>query len=889
VEENLNNNIPQEPQGFVSKQSKFNLKRFYGLNILKILTVLVVALAIPLTVVSLQKPQNIKQNASSGAVEKEVLGNADSNGYIVVLKSSSNIKSTNTIQSFRSNESALRSDREAFKTMALSLLKKKEVVNDSTANINPKKNLFVSNEELKVNEEYENVFNGFALDISENEAEQIKQLPAVESVYKNLTAKTNLYQSVPLIHADSVWNYSDASGHKINGKGVNVAVIDTGVDYTHPSLGKTKITERKLIQASNFNYENELKGREYYLLAAQAYDFSFKKLIYISGIDKINIFDFDTKKTRSIVLHTPGLNNPLLNKLQWKGDNIVYFAADDKSGGLYLYKLSTGKSKKVADVTAKGGNIAFFENFYLTSDNKLVFLDNLKFTYEVATIALKVLNLNSGDTKVLAKFDNDNLITYFAKGSDDSIAYSVSSMSTKTCNPSRMIVQNINTGDKKVINVSHLGELNDYKGNLLLYSAPCKELKTAPDTYYLYNLDTKKETKINIGKDTSSDFSVQSSSLPFQVGYVDTPIARIGKDAIFFIKYGASKLWAYDLNKKIFNKISLFKYANSIEVNGNRVCFIDSNYDDNQIFCHDYDTNLSYKIPNIFNSKVVGGFNFVSTDPDPMDDEGHGTHVANIIAGNGSPKGVAPGANIIAYKVLNSNGSGSISKIIKAIDAAIKTRLDGNPDNDITVINMSLGMDCNDGYEKDCGPDDPMSKAVDRATDYGITVVVAAGNSGPKAKTVSSPGTARKAITVGAVDKSKKIAEFSARGPVVWNGETLHKPDILAPGVDICSAKAFVVTWKNCNSLYPGNWAISGTSMASPHIAGVVALLHQANPTLNPLQIKQRLKMSTENLNYERDTQGSGLINLNSESFTSALTNNSIEHSTILTPTPTDR
>jgi len=196
------------------------------------------------------------------------------------------------------------------------------------------------------------------------------------------------------------------------------------------------------------------------------------------------------------------------------------------------------------------------------------------------------------------------------------------------------------------------------------------------------------------------------------------------------------------------------------------------------------DTGIDYTHPDLGRGfgpgyKVIGGWDIINGDPDPMDDHGHGTHVAGIVAANGSLKGVAPDALLMAYKVLDRSGSGSESDVIAGIEMAVDP--DGDPltDDGSDIISMSLG-----GWGD---PDDPLSQAVDSAVNYGTVVVVAAGNSGPSSKTINSPGTARKAITVGATTKDDSIASFSSRGPVVWKGGMIVKPDIVAPGVSIYS------------------------------------------------------------------------------------------------------
>lgn len=275
----------------------------------------------------------------------------------------------------------------------------------------------------------------------------------------------------------------------------------------------------------------------------------------------------------------------------------------------------------------------------------------------------------------------------------------------------------------------------------------------------------------------------------------------------------------------------------------------------------------------IFNSKVVDGADFINDDEDPMDDEGHGTHVAGIIAGNGVVKGVAPGANVIAYKVLSSSGSGTFATVIEGIDAAIATHTDADPTNDISIINLSLGASCG-SYKDSCGPDDLPSQEIDKASSYGIVTIVAAGNAtGGVPGTIYSPGTARTAITVGSIDKNKAISVFSSRGPVAYNGEIINKPDVVAPGEGypvsdyktdprggICSTKSSdfkIGGVPNCDSTHV---ALRGTSMAAPHVAGIAALVKQKYPQYTSSDIKYLITQNTTNLGYDVNTQGKGMV-----------------------------
>jgi subtilisin family serine protease len=263
------------------------------------------------------------------------------------------------------------------------------------------------------------------------------------------------------------------------------------------------------------------------------------------------------------------------------------------------------------------------------------------------------------------------------------------------------------------------------------------------------------------------------------------------------------------------------------------------------------DTGVDYTHPDLgkcFGSgcKVIGGWDFVNNDPDPMDDNGHGTHCAGIAAANGTLKGVAPDANILAYKVLSAAGSGRESWVIAGVERAVE---DG-----ANVISMSLGISYY--YFENCY-DIPLSQVVDNAVDAGVVVVVAAGNEGPDYQTISAPGCAKKVITVGATNKSDSIADFSSRGPHVSKYDVIPKPDVVAPGVRINSTVPTGV----CDLCTPSGYiSISGTSMATPHVSGLAALLLQAFPSWKPEEIKSSIMLGAIDLGYDSATQGSGRI-----------------------------
>ena len=236
------------------------------------------------------------------------------------------------------------------------------------------------------------------------------------------------------------------------------------------------------------------------------------------------------------------------------------------------------------------------------------------------------------------------------------------------------------------------------------------------------------------------------------------------------------------------------------------------------------------------------------TEEGYFDGNGHGTHVGGTVCGtgsisNGRYKGVAPKAELIAAKVLDSSGSGTFSGVIAGIEWATQQKPH--------VMNLSLGAN----VQGSCDGTDPVSMAVDAAVDAGVAVCVAAGNAGPGSSTVGTPGCAKKVITVGASDKTDQIAWFSSRGPTLDNRV---KPDVLLPGVNIIAARAKDTSMGQVIDQY--HTQASGTSMATPHCAGVAALMLSANNTLTPAQIKQKMMDTALDLKYDPNTQGSGRV-----------------------------
>ena len=242
------------------------------------------------------------------------------------------------------------------------------------------------------------------------------------------------------------------------------------------------------------------------------------------------------------------------------------------------------------------------------------------------------------------------------------------------------------------------------------------------------------------------------------------------------------------------------------------------------------DTGIHAAHADLDGGKVIGFANCLNTttcsEVAPFDDNGHGTHVASMVAGDGDGSasralaGVAPGAALVGVKVLGSSGSGSTS----GVDAGVEWVIANKARFGIEILNMSLGSATTSAGT------DSTSRVVNRAAAHGITPFVSAGNSGPGRTTIGSPGVAKFAITVGAMADPGDaegtrvpgfgLASFSSRGPTV---DARIKPDIAAPGVDISAAAAGTTS---------GYSIKSGTSMSSPFAAGVGALVLDANPAL---------------------------------------------------------
>lgn len=238
------------------------------------------------------------------------------------------------------------------------------------------------------------------------------------------------------------------------------------------------------------------------------------------------------------------------------------------------------------------------------------------------------------------------------------------------------------------------------------------------------------------------------------------------------------------------------------------------------------DTGIDRDHPDL-SANLAGCVNLITSRRTCEDDNGHGTHVAGIVASinnNFGVVGVAPEARIYALKALNSRGSGYLSDIIEALEWSIN--------NQVEVVNLSLGTSSNVTS---------LYEAIKKTYDAGIVIVASAGNSGPNSNTVTYPARYPEVIAVASVNQENQVSSWSSRGPEI---------DIAAYGEGIYST-------------YPNNSynTMSGTSMAAPHVTGAVALRFFLYPGESNSQIFKVITENTNSLPLPAEAVGSGLLN----------------------------
>jgi hypothetical protein len=253
-----------------------------------------------------------------------------------------------------------------------------------------------------------------------------------------------------------------------------------------------------------------------------------------------------------------------------------------------------------------------------------------------------------------------------------------------------------------------------------------------------------------------------------------------------------------------------------------------------------------------FKDKVVKSRDFISLMPDdqPNDDLGHGSHVMGTIGGgslSGKQIGVAPKVRFVVGKIFSSRRKTSQSVILRAMQWMVDP--DGNPDTDDhpRIISNSWG-----GFPGTLEQEKPMWEMVQGWREAGILPIFAAGNSGPERSTMRTPGGFPHSFAVGALTPDRNLPWFSSRGNIFWGGVEYIKPELVAPGYEVLSV-----------DYQAGYERLSGTSMAAPHVAGVAALMLEANPAISVDLLEEALIASAEDLDVQgKDPKtGHGLLN----------------------------
>lgn len=279
----------------------------------------------------------------------------------------------------------------------------------------------------------------------------------------------------------------------------------------------------------------------------------------------------------------------------------------------------------------------------------------------------------------------------------------------------------------------------------------------------------------------------------------------------------------------VVHEVDLAQQQTGYDGSGVTVAVIDTGIDSLHVGLDDHDDDNS-----TYDPKVIGFYDPVNnpdktngTEIQAYDDQGHGTHCAGTVAGTGAPTyehaGMAPQANLVGVKVLDSGGSGSFSVVMAGMQWTVENRYKFN----IRAASMSLGGP--GPIEWTSAEEDSVNRYANEMVRAGISMLIAAGNSAATG-TIGTPGGAEDVITVGALNKNTAIAEYSSQGPTE---EGRVKPNIAFVGSDVMSTQ---------HNSGDGYVAFSGTSMATPGVAGTVALMLQANPDLSPFDVRNILQ-----------------------------------------------
>lgn len=371
--------------------------------------------------------------------------------------------------------------------------------------------------------------------------------------------------------------------------------------------------------------------------------------------------------------------------------------------------------------------------------------------------------------------------------------------------------------------------------------------KIDPKLFDVFSLDVKSEIDCiaYIDDFTKAKKYFMSNEIVSEIPFINAIALRIDSSKLLEI---CNNKWVKGITKET-NVMTMMNTAR-------KVLGVDSNLGDGSSAIAYIDTGIFPHLDfTLRENRIIHFVDLINGFKQPYDDNGHGTFVAGAGSGNGVSScgkfaGIAPNSKIIAIKALNKYGEAGALKILEAMQWIYDNSVKYN----IRVVCMSFGSE-------PLGINDPIMKGAEVLWNKGIVMLAAAGNSGPEFETIKSPGISPKIITVGGLDdgrslkddysqKKFKVAEFSSRGPALRR----FKPDLIAPGVDITSCS---------NIIEKGYSTLSGTSVATPMIAGMCSLIINMQPKLNPDAVKKRIISTCTGITFNKNIEGAGYPDFN--------------------------
>lgn len=764
---------------------------------------------------------------------------------------------------------------------------------------------------LTPEKEFYTIFNGAVLNLSAEDVEKAAKSKYLKKIYPNRKVKAVLMNSIPLIGADAVWEEPDDDGLNITGEGVSIAVIDTGIDYTHPDLGgctkETFLTEKCTKVAGGYDFVNE-------------------------DNDPMDDHGHGTHVASTAAGRKGDTTSISENLIENPTESLFKFKADEGQAITLLTK--TDASLPIEDLSFKllYGNGTAFLGTGGSENEKLA----------TSSTSILVFNASAGDESLIVSWNSKNITKSWIlhpkiSGTGYGKKVSLIDGKGKECNATEKQICKFAEGkltitkieiseDKKAtitFKVNEGGSFNRffdiYRNYIILPQK--EEFSSKENTINVYN-SSGVIIETHIFRWSNNEISEISSGSGSSSGGSDGGGGGgniAGDEGSSSANNRCSELTddfkeKIDLYKEKSNQMMVLQEGAEIKINDYAVIYSPNiaakariiqvnglpggslDAKNSRIYLKDaltgeqvFDSGLIvgingeaaanineyrfyFKVNNKTESstslKITWGegasFGIVGNEKDSLE-------CSQLSADFRGLNGVAPGAKIYAYKVLNSDGSGNWENIIAAIERAVDPNQDRDTSDHLDIISMSLGGRGD--------PDDPISKAVDNAADAGVLSVIAAGNDGPYTQSVGSPGTSRKALTVGATYKKNYLGQywnnydpkvdnltsFSSRGPVIWGNGVINKPDVVAPGALICAARYDSIFPEGAHRYYKPclddkHVQLAGTSMATPIVAGLAALIKQKYPQMTPEEIKSLIKLTAKDFENKIYAQGTGRV-----------------------------